>query len=91
MNTVFTEYVGTQQIDEMIKEADTNEDGTIEPDEFIQVLKMHRSNQSGNSWGKLKLYDKIGGEDGVAEVVDIFYAKLLKDPILRPFFRGKNL
>ena len=75
----------------MIKEADINDDGIIEPDEFVQVLEIHRSKQSGTSWGKLKLYDRIGGEDGVAEVVDIFYAKLLKDPVLLEFFRGKNL
>lgn len=33
------------------------------------------------------LYDRIGGEDAVAGLVDQFYDRVLDDPELEPFFR----
>lgn len=36
------------------------------------------------------LYDKIGGASGVESLVLDFYAKVLKDPTLAPFFRDTS-
>lgn len=33
------------------------------------------------------IYDRIGGEDGIAQLVESFYERILKDPILSPFFK----
>lgn len=33
------------------------------------------------------LYEKIGGEAGIASMVDDFYARVLSDPELHPFFK----
>jgi len=32
------------------------------------------------------LYDRLGGKDAVNAAVDIFYTKVLADPLLAPFF-----
>lgn len=36
---------------------------------------------------KQSLYDRIGGEEAVAGLVDQFYDRVLDDPDLEPFFR----
>lgn len=33
------------------------------------------------------LYDRLGGEEAVAKLVDAFYDRVLDDPELEPFFR----
>jgi hemoglobin len=33
------------------------------------------------------LYDRIGGEEAIASLVDAFYDRVLDDPELEPFFR----
>ena len=37
------------------------------------------------------IYDEIGGAPAVAVVVDAFYQKLLADPSVSGYFRGKDL
>lgn len=37
------------------------------------------------------LFDRIGGEPAVARVIDAFYARVLDDPELEPFFRHASL
>ncbi len=37
------------------------------------------------------LFDRIGGEAAVGAAVDLFYQKVLKDPLLIPFFEGKDM
>ena len=32
------------------------------------------------------LYERVGGEDGIAKLVDAFYVEVLADPELAPFF-----
>lgn len=39
----------------------------------------------------LSLYDRLGGADAVDAAVDIFYGKVLADPILQPFFSDTNM
>jgi hemoglobin len=34
------------------------------------------------------LFERIGGEQKIAEVVDDFYDRVLADPELKPFFRN---
>ena len=34
------------------------------------------------------IYDLIGGEEALVDVVDDFHARVLADPALRPFFAG---
>lgn len=37
---------------------------------------------------KQSLYDRLGGEAGIATLVDRFYARVLADPKLGAFFKG---
>jgi len=37
------------------------------------------------------LYERIGGEAAVNAAVDLFYDKLLADPLLIPFFEGVDM
>ncbi|MEU9442929.1 group 1 truncated hemoglobin [Streptomyces sp. NPDC048304] len=37
------------------------------------------------------LFEQLGGEEAVAAVVDAFYAKVLADPALQPYFAGVDL
>jgi hemoglobin len=37
------------------------------------------------------LYERIGGEAAVMAAVDLFYQKLLADPLTRPFFDGLGI
>ncbi|MFE7853878.1 group 1 truncated hemoglobin [Streptomyces sp. NPDC057403] len=37
------------------------------------------------------LFEQLGGEDAVGAVVDLFYARVLDDPDLRPYFTGVDL
>jgi len=37
------------------------------------------------------LYEVIGGADALTGVVDDFYARVLGDPLLEPFFAGINM
>lgn len=39
----------------------------------------------------MALYDRIGGELAVLAAVDGFYAKVVADPLTRPFFDGLDL
>jgi hemoglobin len=36
------------------------------------------------------LYDDIGGQAGVEDLVQDFYARVFADPVLRPFFEGHD-
>lgn len=37
------------------------------------------------------LFEKIGGDAAVDAAVDIFYQKVVSDPLLAPFFNGINM
>jgi hemoglobin len=37
------------------------------------------------------IYDAIGGHDAVTAAVDLFYEKVLADPLLAPYFVGTDL
>lgn len=37
------------------------------------------------------LYDRMGGEEGISAMVDDFYARVLANPNLEPFFRNVPL
>jgi hemoglobin len=37
------------------------------------------------------IYDEIGGKDAVAAAVDIFYVRVLDDPVLAPWFRATDM
>jgi len=39
----------------------------------------------------LSLFDRIGGAAAVDAAVDIFYGKVLADPLLKPFFDGVDM
>jgi Ca2+-binding EF-hand superfamily protein len=66
------EYASVEEMTEMFQEADTNKNGNIELDEFIAILKKHKdSNLAG--WGRLNLFDRIGGATAIQTVVDKAY------------------
>ena len=37
------------------------------------------------------LYERIGGEPALMAAVDLFYAKVLENDLLRPFFKGLDM
>lgn len=37
------------------------------------------------------LYERLGGESAIMAAVDLFYEKVLADPITRPFFDGLDM
>jgi hemoglobin len=37
------------------------------------------------------LYEELGGEATLMAAVDLFYAKVLADPLTRPFFEGLDM
>jgi hemoglobin len=37
------------------------------------------------------LYDRLGGEIAIMAAVDLFYDKVLADPLTRPFFEGIDM
>jgi hemoglobin len=37
------------------------------------------------------LYEQLGGEAAVNQAVDIFYRKVIEDPLLTPFFEGMDM
>jgi len=37
------------------------------------------------------LYERIGGPDAIQEVVDALYARVLADPLLKPFFENVDI
>ena len=39
----------------------------------------------------MSIYDEIGGRDAVAAAVDLFYGKVLADPLLAPYFGDVEL
>jgi hemoglobin len=39
----------------------------------------------------LSLYERIGGEPAIMAAVDLFYAKIMKDELTRPFFDGLDM
>jgi|EP00360_Condylostoma_magnum_P000725 Ca2+-binding EF-hand superfamily protein len=44
MSSISGERVADSEVDEMIQEADTNNDGVIQLQEFVEVMKKHRDN-----------------------------------------------
>jgi hemoglobin len=40
---------------------------------------------------KLSLYERIGGEAAILAAVDIFYERVLQDPLTRPFFTALDM
>jgi len=39
----------------------------------------------------LSLYERLGGEPAIMAAVDLFYAKVMKDDVTRPFFDGLDM
>ena len=39
----------------------------------------------------MAIYDEIGGKDGVAVAVDVFYEHVLGDEVLAPYFDGADM
>jgi hemoglobin len=49
------------------------------------------SNAGKSPQAHASLYDQIGGEAAVTKAVDLFYKKVMGDPLLRPFFEGMDM
>ncbi|BCU80696.1 group 1 truncated hemoglobin [Polycladomyces abyssicola] len=37
------------------------------------------------------LFERLGGEEGIAAIVQTFYDRVLNDPLLQPFFRHTDM
>jgi hemoglobin len=58
----FGDFISPSEVREMVVEADTDKNNTIELEEFVQVMKKHRAADADpKGWGRLKLFDQIGG------------------------------
>lgn len=75
----------------MIEDADADKNGTIEPQEFIDVMKKQKASGGKSGWNRMKLFDSIGGSEGVAAIVNKMYEKIQANEKLMPFFEGKNI
>jgi hemoglobin len=84
------EYVSPEEIIQMMTEADTNKNGTIEIDEFISVLNKHKETNA-DGWGRLNLFDRVGGTDTINAVVDKAYEKVAGCAALASYFEGKDI
>ena len=82
--------IGRAEIAKMIEEADDDKNSTIESAEFIEVLKKNQKGVAG-FWGRLKLFDAIGGTAGVKSIVSKMYEKLKADEEMMEYFKGKNV
>jgi hypothetical protein len=91
MEVAFGDFVTSDEIDLMLDEADTNKNGTIEATEFRSVMVRHREDPNPHGWGRLRLYNAIGGLGQIKKIVDKFYEKVLRDPALMPKFIGVNV
>lgn len=40
---------------------------------------------------EFSLYEQIGGEKAVTAAVEIFYRRVMADPLLQPFFAGRDM
>ena len=82
--------LGKNEVKIMIGEADDDKNGTVEADEFIGVLKKNKDSGEG-FWGRLKLFDAIGGKKGVQAIVTKMYEKIKQDEEMMAYFEGKNV
>ena len=82
--------LGKAEVKIMIEEADDDKNGTVEADEFIGVLKKNKDSGEG-FWGRLKLFDAIGGKKGVQAIVTKMYEKIKEDEEMMAYFEGKNV
>jgi hypothetical protein len=60
----------------MINEADIDKSGTVNCDEFITVFKVHKDDPDPRGWGRLKMWDSIGGTEIIEKIVDAMYNKI---------------
>ena len=73
---MFTDFnLKKKDVKIMILEADVDKNGTIELNEFIEVLKKNKGSSEG-FWGRLKLFDAIGGKKGIQAIVSTMYEKI---------------
>jgi len=49
----------------MIVEADEDKSGTIEVQEFIDCMKKQKASGENSGWNRLKMFETIGGSEGV--------------------------
>ena len=88
---MFTDFnLKKKDVKIMILEADVDKNGTIELNEFIEVLKKNKGSSEG-FWGRLKLFDAIGGKKGIQAIVSTMYEKIQQQEEIMDYFKGKNI
>ena len=91
LGVLFSDYISKAEIDQMIVEADEDKSGTIEIQEFIDCMKKQKSSGENSGWNRLKMFDAIGGSEGVAAIVTAMYEKVKAEPDLMSYFEGKDV
>ena len=59
--SLFADYVNPKECSQMLKQADLDNNGTIEFHEFEKVMNIQRETGGEGGWIKLKLFESIGG------------------------------
>ena len=91
LGALFSDYITKAEVHKMIEDADEDKNGTIEPQEFIDVMKKQKASGASSGWSRMKLFDSIGGTEGVAAIVTKMYEKIQANDKLMPYFEGKNI
>lgn len=55
----------------------------------MALVLHHRARHRGGV--PVNLYERVGGEETIVAAVDDFYARVLSDPELAPFFEGARM
>ena len=67
LSSLLSDYVNEVKVAQMLTEADIDKNGTIEFEEFVEVMRKQREQDAagGGLWDYLKIYDKLGGQEVV--------------------------
>jgi hypothetical protein len=90
LDVTLSDYIDPTEVTSMIEEADTDGSGTVDIMEFMTIMNKHKES-GAHGWGKLNLFNSVGGDASIREVVTNAYNKVQCSEIMRPYFEGKDI
>jgi hemoglobin len=91
LTTAFGDYVPLDELEAILTESDVDSNDLIRQDKFVGVLRRHYASQDIQSWGKLRMFEMLGGIAMIEKSTKLMYANVQKDPLLAPAFKGKDI